>query len=131
MIQNNDIHNHIYDMVTGITTLHKAERCVLDADLQTLEHCNATAKAQLLQTLSKHPTLFGEGLGRLNVKLKHVKPKPGATPYHVQPFPVKQSLYKPTKTEKVNPTTYSNAAKRQSFVRKCFFGKPELEYLGS
>jgi hypothetical protein len=53
----------------------------------------------LVETLKKFPTLFGGGLGMLNIKPVRLELIDGAKPYHARPFPVPQSLEATTKTE--------------------------------
>jgi hypothetical protein len=56
-------------------------------------------KQILVQTLKKFPTLFGGGLGVLNIKCVKLELIDGAKSYHARPFPVPQSLESTTKTE--------------------------------
>jgi hypothetical protein len=56
-------------------------------------------KQILDQTLEKFPTLFGGGLGMLNIKPVRLELIDGAQPYHARPLPVPQSLEATTKTE--------------------------------
>jgi hypothetical protein len=51
------------------------------------------------KTLKKFPTLFGGGLGMLNIKPIKLELIDGAKPYHARLFPVPQSLEATTKTE--------------------------------
>jgi hypothetical protein len=51
------------------------------------------------KTLKKFPTLFGGGLGMLNIKPVKLEPIDGAKPYHARPFPVPQFSEASTKTE--------------------------------
>jgi hypothetical protein len=51
------------------------------------------------KTLKKFPTLFGGGLGMLNIKPVKLELIDGAKPYHARPFPVPQSLEATAKTE--------------------------------
>jgi hypothetical protein len=44
------------------------------------------------ETLKKFPTLFGGGLGMLNINPVKLELSDGAKPYHARPFPVPQSL---------------------------------------
>jgi hypothetical protein len=53
----------------------------------------------LSKTLKKFPTLFGGGLGMLNIKPVKLELIDGAKRYHARPFPVPQSLEATTKTE--------------------------------
>jgi hypothetical protein len=56
------------------------------------------------KTLKKFPTLFGGGLGMLNIKPVRLELIDGAKPYHSRPFPIPQSLEATTKTEMKRPT---------------------------
>jgi hypothetical protein len=49
-------------------------------------------KQILSKTLKKFPTLFGGGLGILNIKPVRLELIEGAKPYHARPFPVSQCL---------------------------------------
>jgi hypothetical protein len=51
------------------------------------------------KTLKKIPTLFGGGLGMLNIKPVWLKLIDGAKPYHARPFPVPQPLEETANTE--------------------------------
>jgi hypothetical protein len=53
----------------------------------------------LSKTLKKLPTLFGGGLGMLDIKPVRLELIDGAKPYYARPFPVPQSLEATTKTE--------------------------------
>ena len=64
-----------------------------------LKHLSKEEGKSLLKTLNKFPTLFGGGLGTLNVKPIHLELKSDAKSYHGKPFPIPQSLYKVTKKE--------------------------------
>jgi hypothetical protein len=54
-------------------------------------------KQILGQTLKKFPTLFGGGLGMLNIKPVRLELIDGTKPYHARPLPVPQSLEATTK----------------------------------
>jgi hypothetical protein len=69
-----------------------------------LEHITKDEKQILGKTLKKFPTLFGGGLGMLNIKPVKLELIDGAKSYHVRPFPVPQSLEATTKTEMKRPT---------------------------
>jgi hypothetical protein len=56
-------------------------------------------KQILGQTLKKLPTLFGGGLGMLNIKPVRLELIDGAKPYHGRPDHVPQSLEATTKKE--------------------------------
>jgi hypothetical protein len=67
-------------------------------------------KQVLGETLKKFPTLFGGGLGMLNIKPVKLELIDGAKPYHARPFPVPQSLEVTTKKE----------VKRLTYIYLCF-----------
>jgi hypothetical protein len=86
----------------------KRRHRILDADyrkvevdpfVEELKYLTMDEKQILGQTLNKFPTLFGGGLGMLNVKPVKLELIDGAKPYHARPFPVPQSLEATTKTE--------------------------------
>jgi hypothetical protein len=86
----------------------KRQNRILDADYRKVEvdpfveemkHLIMDEKQIFGQTLKKFPTLFGGGLGRLNIKPVKLELIDGAKPYHGIPFPVPQSLEATTKTE--------------------------------
>jgi hypothetical protein len=56
-------------------------------------------KQILGQTLENFPTLFGGGLGMLNIRPVKLELTGGAKPYHARSFPEPQSLEATTKTE--------------------------------
>jgi hypothetical protein len=60
------------------------------------------------KTLKKFPTLFGGGLGMLNIKPVKLDLIDGAKPYHARPFPVIQSLEATSKTEMKRLTDIDN-----------------------
>jgi hypothetical protein len=70
-------------------------------------------KQILGSTLKKFPTLFGGGLGMLNIKPVKLELIDGANPYHGRPFPVPQSLEATTKTE-MERFTYIDVFNRSS-----------------
>ena len=81
---------------------------ILDADyskvdiadyVSELNHLTEPEQKQLADTLNGFPTLFGGGLGTLNIKPVHLELIPGAKPHHARPFPVPQSLEAVTKKE--------------------------------
>jgi hypothetical protein len=86
----------------------KSQNRILDADYRTvevdhfvqeLEHLTEDEKHTLGKTLKKIPTLFGGGLGMLNIKPVKLELIDATKPYHARPFPVTQSLEATTKTE--------------------------------
>jgi hypothetical protein len=60
--------------------------------VQELADLTKDEKQVLGETLNKFPTLFGGGLGMLNIKPVKLELIDGAKPYHARPFPVPQSL---------------------------------------
>jgi hypothetical protein len=83
------------------THILDADYCKVEVDhfVQELEHLTEDEKQTLGKTLKKFPTLFGGGLGMLNIKPVKLELIDGAKPYHARPFPVPQSLEATTKTE--------------------------------
>jgi hypothetical protein len=65
------------------------------------------------KTLKKFPTLFGGGLGMLNIKPVRLELVDDVKPYHAIPFPVPQSLEATTKTE-MKRLTYIDVFNRSS-----------------
>jgi hypothetical protein len=53
-----------------------------------MDKLNPDQKIKLKEVLRRHPTLFGGGLGRINVPPIHLELKPGAKPYHARAFPI-------------------------------------------
>jgi hypothetical protein len=64
-----------------------------------LENLTKDETQILGKTLKKFLTLFGGGLGMLNIKPVRLELIDGAKPYHARPLPVPQSLEATTKTE--------------------------------
>jgi hypothetical protein len=64
-----------------------------------LEHRAKDEKQILDKTLKKIPTLFGGGLGMINIKPVFLELIDWAKPYHATPFPLTPSLKVTTKTE--------------------------------
>jgi hypothetical protein len=86
----------------------KRQHRILDADyrkvevdpyVQELAHLTKDEKQVLGETLKKSPTLFGGGLGMLNIKAVKLELIDGTKHYHARPFPVARSLEATTKTE--------------------------------
>jgi hypothetical protein len=61
-------------------------------DVQELAHLTKDEEQVVGKTLKKFPTLFGGGLGMLNIKPVKLELIDGEKPYHARPFPVPQSL---------------------------------------
>jgi hypothetical protein len=110
-LNNDEILHMLYHAANEPDILQEAEKRqnrILDDDyrkvevdpfVQELKHLTMDEKQILSKTLRKFPTLFGGGLGMLNIKPVRLELIDGATPYHARPFPVPQSLEAMTKTE--------------------------------
>jgi hypothetical protein len=70
----------------------QATKVEVDPFVQELTHLTEDEKQKLGKTLKKFPTLFGGGLGMLNIKPVNLELICGEKPYHERPFPVPQSL---------------------------------------
>jgi hypothetical protein len=111
ILNNDEILHMLYHAANEPDILQEAEKsqnCILDADyrkvdvdpfVEELKYLTMDEKQILGQTLKKFPTLFGGGLGMLNIKPVRLELIDGAKPYHTRPFPVPQSLEATTKTE--------------------------------
>jgi hypothetical protein len=109
-LSDNEILHMLYNAANEPDILQEAEKRqnrILDADyrklevdifVQELEHINKDEKQTLGKTLEKFPTLFGGGLGMLNIKPVRLELMDGTKPYHARPFPVPQSLEVTAKT---------------------------------
>jgi hypothetical protein len=104
-LSNDEILHMLYNAANEPDILQEAEmrqNRILDADyyrkvevypfVQELEHLTEDQKQTLGKTLKKFPTLFGGGIGMLNIKPVRLELIDGAKPYHARPFPVPQSL---------------------------------------
>ena len=101
----------LYHMVLQPPLLQKAEerqKSILDADysqvdiddyVDSLEKLSSEEKDKLKQVLHSHPTLFGGGLGELNVKPIHLEVKEGAKPFHGNSHPIPKAYKVTTKKE--------------------------------
>jgi hypothetical protein len=69
----------------------------VDPYVQELSHLTKEEKQLLGETLKKLSTLFGGGLGMLNIKPVKLELIDGVKHYHARPFPVPQSLEATTK----------------------------------
>jgi hypothetical protein len=108
-LSDNEILHMLYHAANEPDILQEAEKRknrILDADyhkievdpyVQELAHLTKDEKQVLGETLKKFPTLFGGGLGMLNIKPVELELIDGAKPYHARPFPVPQSLEATTK----------------------------------
>ena len=102
----------LYDMSVETPILQQAEarqKRILDADyskvdleayIEELKHLNKEERSLLQKVLSSHPTLFGGGLGQLNINPIHLELTDGAKPYHARrAFPIPQAYKATTKKE--------------------------------
>jgi hypothetical protein len=67
--------------------------------VQELAHLTKDEEHILGETLKIFPTLFGGGLGMLNIKPVKLEVIDVEKPYHARPFPVPQLLKATTKKE--------------------------------
>jgi hypothetical protein len=110
-LSDDEILHMLYNAANEPEILQDAEKRqnhILDADyrkvevypfVQELEHLTGDEKHTLGKTLKKFLTLFGGGLGMLNIKPVKLELIDGAKPYTARPFPVPQSLEETTQTE--------------------------------
>ena len=101
----------IYQMTQEPTVLKRAEERqaqILDADyskvemddfVNSLDHLDAKEKHELVNMLKHFPTLFGGGLGALDIEPVRLELKEGAKPYHAKPFLIPQAFLATTKKE--------------------------------
>jgi hypothetical protein len=97
-LNNDEILHMLYHAANEPAILQEAEKKqtrILDADyrivevyqfVEELQHLTMDEKQVLGQTLKKFPTLFGGGLGMLNIKPVKLELIDGAKPYHAIPF---------------------------------------------
>ena len=109
------------------------EKVDIDEILDDLDHLSSDEKSLLKNVLESHPTLFGGGLGTLNINPVHLELKEGAVPYHARPFPVPQSLRHATKTEmdrltkeKVFEKNHDSEWAAPTFVQRKKTGDPRI-----
>jgi hypothetical protein len=124
-LNNDEILHMLYHAANEPDILQEAEKRqnrILDADYRKVEvypfveefnHLTMNEKQILGQTLKRFPTLFGGGLGMLNIKPVRLELIDGAKPYHARPFPVPQSLEATTKKE-MKRLTYIDVFNRSS-----------------
>jgi hypothetical protein len=62
----------------------------VDPHMQDLADLTKDEKNKLVETLKKFPTLFGGGLGMLNIKPVKLELIDGTKSYYARPFPVPQ-----------------------------------------
>ena len=81
---------------------------ILDADyskiemnehVESLDYLDAEQKSELVQALKSYPTLFGGGLGKLNIEPIRLELKEGAKPYHAKPFGIPHAYEATTRKE--------------------------------
>jgi hypothetical protein len=111
ILSDDELLNMLYNAANDPDILQEAEKRqnrILDADyrkvevdpfVQELAHLTQDEKQVLGKTLKKFPTLFGGGLGMLNIKPVKLELIDCAKPYHARSSPVPQSLEVYTKTE--------------------------------
>jgi hypothetical protein len=110
-LNNDEILHMLYHAASEPDILQEAEKRqnhILDSDyrkvevdpfVEELKHLTMDEKQIFGQALKKFPTLFGGGLGMLNIKPVKLELIDWAKSYHGRPFPVSQSLEATTKTE--------------------------------
>jgi transposase InsO family protein len=103
--------NWQYQLSQESTVLQRAEERqsrILDANyskvemteyVNSLDHLDPSEKNELLNTLNQYPTLFGGGLGALQIEPIHLELKGDARPYHAKPFAVPHAYLETTKKE--------------------------------
>ena len=111
LVTNEESFQHLYQLTQEPAIIQKAEERqakILDADyskieledyVQSLKHLSNNEQTSLLTTLRQFPTLFGGGLGKLNVDPIRLEIKHGAKPYHAKPFAVPHAYLNTTKKE--------------------------------
>jgi hypothetical protein len=92
---------HVKEAVKRQTQILEADYSKIDIPsyVEEIPHLNEEEKEQLTETLSDFPTLFGGGLGTLNIPPVHLEVAPDAVPYHAKAFPVPQAYLDLTKKE--------------------------------
>jgi hypothetical protein len=110
-LNDDEILHMLYHAANEPDILQEAEKRqnrILDADYRSVEvdpfveelkHLTMDEKQILGETLKRSPTIFGVGLGVLNIKPVKLELIDGAKPFYARPFPVQQSLEATTKTE--------------------------------
>ena len=100
-----------YHMAMETKTLQLAEdrqKRILDANyskvdvheyVEELTHLSIPEKKSLKHILQSHPTLFGGGLGELDIPPVSLEVKEGAVPYHARAYPVPYAYEEAAKTE--------------------------------
>jgi hypothetical protein len=103
-LNNDEMLRMLYHAANEPDILQEAEKrqnCIFDADyrkvevytfVEELKHLTMDEKQILSKTLKKFPTLFGGGLGMLNIKPVRLELIDGEKPYHARPLPVTQSF---------------------------------------
>jgi hypothetical protein len=67
--------------------------------VEGLQYLTASKKEQLVRVLHSFPTLFGGGLGTVNIPPIHVELIDGAKPYHARAFPIPKAYEQGTQKE--------------------------------
>jgi hypothetical protein len=111
LVTDKEAFQYLHQASLDSPVLQKAEERqakILDADysavemddyVNSLNHLSLNDQQSLLATLRQFPTLFGGGLGKLNIDPIHLELKQGAQPYHAKPYAVPQAYAATTKTE--------------------------------
>jgi len=101
----------LYLMIHEPTVLQDAEdrqNKILDTDCSkvelkdytdSLDYMSKSEREKLREILGQFPTLFGGGLGRLNIEPIRLELKEGAKPYHAKPFGIPKAYESTTKKE--------------------------------
>jgi len=71
----------------------------MNKHVESLDYLEAEQKSELLQALKSYPTLFGGGLGKLNIEPVRLELKEGAKRYHVKPFSIPHAYEATTRKE--------------------------------
>jgi len=71
----------------------------MNEHVESLDYFNGEQKSELLQALKSYPTLFGGGLGKLNIEPIRLELKEGAKPYHAKPFGISHAYETTTRKE--------------------------------
>jgi hypothetical protein len=110
-MQNHNFMEAMYHLATDVPNLQEAEerqKRILDVDysqidtddyVESLSKLTEQEKDELKTVLRSHPTLFGGGLGTLNVKPIHLEIHDGAKPFHARAFPVPHAYEATTRKE--------------------------------
>ena len=101
----------LYQATQDSSVIQEAEERqtrILDADyskvdmedyVASLDYLDSNEQKELLTNLTQFPTLFGGGLGSLNIEPIRLELKDGAKPYHAKPYGIPQAYLETTKKE--------------------------------